>query len=336
MTATRVRIGQVGVANHGATILNAIQAAGNLSLVSLFDTDAAACSAAANATGARIATGFDDLVNDPGIDAVALVTPNHLHCDEVIAAARVGKHVFVEKPIGNTIAEGRAMIAAMHEARMTLMVGHNTRRRKVFRRAKELLDQGTLGTYVGVEANVSRPAGILPGLPTWKADPARCPLLPMMQLGIHFVDTIAYLLSPVRRVSCLASNVAMPGGVFDATAALLMLDSGIPVVLSSYYVSPDAYFLRIYGTRGLLHCGPTSLRLERVEGGVTTGTTDEDFSTEGAESYILQMREFGECVLTGRAPETGGEEGLRALAVIEAMTQSVARAAVIDVQSLLN
>jgi predicted dehydrogenase len=158
----------------------------------------------------------------------------------------------------------------------------------------------------------------------------------MMQLGIHFVDTIAYLVSPIRRVSCMASNVAMPRGVYDSIAALLMLDSGIPAVLTSSYVSPDAYFLRIYGTKGMLHCSPLSLKLETTENGVVTDSRVEEFTGEGAESFELQMQEFGECVLNNRLPETGGEEGLRALAVIEAMALSVATSAVIDVESLLH
>jgi len=335
MSGSRVRIGQVGIANHGKTIVKAILAAKNLELVAVYDTDADACRQVAERTPARVTAGFDDMVSDPSIDAVALVTPNHLHREEVLAAARSGKHVFVEKPIGNTVPESREMIDAMKRADRVLMVGHNTRRRRVFRRAKEILEANTLGRLVAVEANLSRPVGILPGLPPWKADPAKCLLLPMMQLGIHFVDTIAYLISPIRRVSCMAANVAMPGGVYDSVAALLMLESGIPVALTSSYVSPDAYFLRVYGTKGLLHCSPLSLRLEKNENGVAMEAHVEDFTGEGAESYELQMREFGDCVLNNRLPETGGEAGLRALAVIEAMAQSVERSAVIDVEYLI-
>jgi len=331
----RVRIGQVGIANHGNTIVNAIMAAHNLELVAVYDTDTEACRRVADRTGARVARGFEEMVHDSSIDAVALVTPNHLHCEEVLEAARARKHVFVEKPIGNTLPESRAMIEAMQTAGKVLMVGHNTRRRRVFRRAKGILEARSLGKLVAIEANLSRPVGILPGLPPWKADPTKCPLLPMMQLGIHFVDTIAYLVSPIRRVSCMAANVAMSGGMYDSIAALLMLESGIPAVLTSSYVSQDAYFLRIYGTKGLLHCSTLSLTLETTEDGVVTDTRVEEFKGEGAESYELQMQEFGECVLNNRLPETGGEEGLRALAVIEAMAQSVATSAVIDVEHLL-
>ncbi len=106
--------------------------------------------------------------------------------------------------------------------------------------------------------------------------------------------------------------------------------------LSSYYVTPDAYFLRLYGTQGILHCSPVSLRLDRLEGDATVPGAAEDFTaSEGARSYILQMREFGECVRTGHEPETGGREGLHAVAVVEAMARSAASGTTIDVSELL-
>lgn len=330
-----VRIAQAGIANHGRTILNAIRASGNLKLIACFDIQAAANEGVAKEFDARPTSSFEELVNNPDVDAIALVTPNHLHAAQLRTAAAAGKHVFVEKPIANTVAEARAMIKLMRSSGLVLMTGHNTRRRRVFRRAKHLLQEGVLGKIVAVEANLSRPAGLQPGLPAWKADPAKCALLPMMQLGIHFIDTISYLLQPVQRVSCFAANTLMPGPVFDATAAILQLESGIPVSLTSYYVSADAYFLRIYGTEGTLHCFPTRMKLELLRNGELAETREEDFSVEGAESYILQMREFGECVRTGKTPETGGKEGLRALAVIEAMVASVTKRSVVEIDEIL-
>lgn len=330
-----VRIAQAGIANHGRTILNAIRDSGNLRLVACFDIQAAANEEVAKEFDALPTSSFEELVHNPDVDAIALVTPNHLHAAQLRTAAAAGKHVFVEKPIANTVAEAREMIKLMRSGGLVLMTGHNTRRRRVFRRAKHLLQEGVLGKIVSVEANLSRPAGLQPGLPAWKADPTKCALLPMMQLGIHFIDTISYLLQPVQRVSCFAANTLMSGPVFDATAAILQLESGIPVSLTSYYVSADAYFLRIYGTEGTLHCFPTRMKLELLRNGELAETREEDFSAEGAESYILQMREFGECVRTGKTPETGGEEGLRALAVIEAMVASVTKRSVVEIDEIL-
>jgi len=237
----------------------------------------------------------------------------------------------VEKPMGTTVAEARAMINLTTSAGLVLMVGHNTRRRNVFRRARQILSEGAIGKIVGAEGNLSRPAGLQPGLPAWKADPKISPLLPMTQLGIHLVDVVEYLLGPIRTVCSVAENVAMPGMVFDSTAAVMQLESGIPFTLSSYYVSPDIFFLRIYGTRGAIHCGPASLELELLRDDGRFERNVEKFRDDGAQTYLEQMREFGECVLNGRVPETDGEVGLRALAVVEAMRRSVESEAMVPV-----
>jgi len=323
MSQSPVNVGLVGVANHGATILNAIRRSGTLHLASLFDTSTEAARSAAAESGASIAAGFDEMLADSNIRAVALVTPNQLHAVQIRQAMEAGKDVFVEKPLTTTVREAHEVLSVAQQTGRVLMVGHNTRRRRVFRRAKELLQAHAIGKLVAIEGNLSRPAGLQAGLPPWKADPSACPLLPMTQLGIHLVDTVAYLVSPIQRVSCFAAHIAMQGPVYDSTASILQLESGIPFALTSYYVSPDAYFLNVYGTEGILHCFPTSLRLETVENGQPKESSEEDFRNEGAESYILQMKEFGECILQGKQPETGGNEGLRALAVIEAMTRSM-------------
>jgi predicted dehydrogenase len=335
MTEKKLRIGQAGIANHGRTIINAIRDSGNLRLASCYDINTAAAEQVAKEFSASMKSSYDELVTDPGIDAVALVTPNHLHAEQVEKAVRAKKHIFVEKPIGNTVQEARKMIAQVERTGLVFMVGHNTRRRQVFRRAKELLKQERIGQIVAVEANLSRPAGLQPGLPAWKADRKTCALLPMMQLGIHFVDLVEYLIGPIARVSCFATNIAMPNQALDATAAILQLESGVPVALTSYYVSADAYFVRIYGTKGTIHCYPLKLQLDLLENGNFKESIHEDYSSEGAGSYILQMREFGECILQGKKTETGGTEGLRALAVIEAMVKSVEQHTVVELCDLL-
>jgi len=336
MTEKKVRIAQAGIANHGRTIANATRDAGNLQLVSCFDINTSANEQVAKEFGATAAAGYDRLVNDPNVDAVSLVTPNHLHLEQIRKAVEAKKHIFVDKPITNTVAEAREAINLAKRAGLILMVGHNSRRRQVFRRAKALLAEQRIGKIVAVEANLSRPAGLQAGLPAWKADRRTCALLPMMQLGIHFVDAVEYLIGPIDRVSCFAGNIAMPNQVFDSTAAILQLKSGILVSLTSYYVSADAYFVRIYGTQGTIHCFPLKLRLDLLQNGEPKETIEEDFSSEGARSYILQMREFGDCVLRGTQPETGGEQGLRALAVIEAMVKSVEDHSVVELDNILN
>lgn len=335
MATKKVRIAQIGIMNHGLTILQAIRDSETLELVSVFDINAEEARKATKGLNVRYAVSFETILKEQDVDAVALVTPNHLHAAQIAAAFQAGKHVFVEKPITRTVAEAYLSIAQARSAGKVLMVGHNTRRRPLFRRAKAILEEGRIGVVAGVDMNMSRPVGIRAGLPAWKADPNAANLIPMTQLGIHFADTIDYLLGPVARVGCVANNAAMPGGAWDSASSILQLESGVPVALSGSYVTPDEYFLRIYGTKGILHCHVSGLKLELLEGDVLRTELTEDFPDEGFASYREEMNEFGDCVLHSKQPETGGGEGLRALAVIEAMGQSIATRRIIDMKETL-
>jgi predicted dehydrogenase len=246
-----------------------------------------------------------------------------------------GKHVFVEKPISTTVKEGLEMVRIARGLNLTLQVGHNTRKKRAIRKAKSFLDEGRLGTLVAVEANVSYNAGLTTTYPKWKAERDKCPLLPMTQLGIHFIDAFHYLIGPIARVHCFARHAAMEGETLDSTAALMEFTSGVIGTMSSHYVTPAVFEIRISGTEGVVTMFDQSLRLEIDKGG-KQARERFDYSDEGLESFILELEEFGDCVLKGTRAEADGVVGLQALAVVEAMTVSVESGRVVEVSDILN
>src|SRR5437870_3298360 len=72
----------------------------------------------------RATTSWQELAQDPGIDAVVIGTPNALHAPQAVSCLRAGKHVLVEKPMARTVAEADEMIRAAREAGRSLMVAH--------------------------------------------------------------------------------------------------------------------------------------------------------------------------------------------------------------------
>ena len=210
------------------------------------------------------------------------------------------------------------------------MVGHNTRRRAAFRDGKRILDEGRLGRIVSVDANLSRHAGLEPGAPRWKMDPRMCTLLPMTQLGIHFVDVTEYFFGEIEEVVCHGWNAAVPAGVIDSTIAVMRGTSVPPTIISSFYTAQDTFFYRVFGTDGTMSIRAESLAIS--SGGVETVV---DFSNEGYGSFIAQMEEFGDCIRHGKEPETSGTVGLRSLRVIEAMRASIEQGYSVSVGGLL-
>ena len=108
--------------------------------------DRAAEAAHACSGAGRSYTELDDLLADPGVDAVEILTPTFLHHDHVLAAIAAGKHVSCQKPLANTIAEARAMAAAADEAGVVLRVSECFRHYPPLELAKQLVADGAVGT----------------------------------------------------------------------------------------------------------------------------------------------------------------------------------------------
>src|SRR5215207_1175530 len=102
----QVRWGVLGAARINERMLPAMARAGNARLAAVASRrPEAAAALAARHPGARACAGYEELLADPGIDAVYLPLPNHLHAEWAVRAAESGKHVLCEKPLALTVAE---------------------------------------------------------------------------------------------------------------------------------------------------------------------------------------------------------------------------------------
>jgi predicted dehydrogenase len=179
------------------------------------------------------------------------------------------------------------------------------------------------------EADMSLPGSFRPG--AWRADRERNPGGPIMQLGIHHVDTLAYWLGPIRRASGRFAHLHSPGDIDDVGVVTLEFESGALGTLTGSYVSPKTLSLRLLGTEAVLDyrtdfsVWPDARALD----GVTTLTVGgERVSFEGRDMLADELAEFGRCIRGEAQPETGPDEGIAALAAVlqalGAQTEAVA------------
>jgi predicted dehydrogenase len=249
-------------------------------------------------------------------DGVLIATPNHVHAENAIASAAAGRHVFVEKPIADTIEAAERIRDACVEAGVVLMVGHAFRRLGAARRAKGLV--GELGTVVLAEANFSLPGKLPPH--AWRAQRARNPGGPIMQLGIHHVDTLAYLLGPVTRTSGRFARVHTPAEIDDVGVATLEFASGALGIVTGSYVSPHVFSLRLLGSAGVLDyradLGAVWPAAERVDDVSTLTLNGEPVEFEPRDMLAEELAEFGAAMRGDAVVETGADEGIAALRVV--------------------
>ncbi|MBR2570865.1 MAG: Gfo/Idh/MocA family oxidoreductase [Clostridia bacterium] len=223
-----------------------------------------------NAEIARRDAGFEtackdwqELLRVPGIDVVSVCTPNSLHEEIVVAALKAGKHVYVDKPIATDSEAASRIRDAVKESGRLLMVANNNRFLPATMRARELIDEGRLGTILSFRCDYLHSGSIDPNRPAgWKQLAEGGVLL---DLGAHALDLINWLAGKPQRVLC-AGRVLYPvrpargGAQVEITAedqalCLLQLKNG---ALGSCEVSKiatgteDELRFEICGDRGAL------------------------------------------------------------------------------------
>ena len=123
-----VRVACVGLGWWSDVLAAAIVRSGRLRVVACHSRSAAKRDAFAARYHCRAAARYDDVLRDPEVEAIINTTPNAAHLATTAAAAAAGKHVFLDKPIANTVADARALTKACRDAKVILALGYQRRR----------------------------------------------------------------------------------------------------------------------------------------------------------------------------------------------------------------
>ena len=334
-----VRVALIGAGAWSGAVCNAMMKSKKVELVTCFDVIPEKHQALSGKFGCSYEASYEDVLKRNDIDAVHLISPNAVHAEQAILAARHGKHVFVEKPLANRISDAKNTIAACQKANVVLMVGQHLRRLAGFRTLKALIDDGAIGEPIQVEANFSQNLGfaLTPESFRWRGDDTGCPAGALMTLGIHHADLLNYLLGPIDTVFAYFNKLYIEAPVEDVNSAICQFKSGVLGYLGTNYASPKSCWVYVYGTEANLRCTVTLQELPFEEYLLRWQMIDEDTRLQifkkgkaGGEDITLnvgnpileEIDEFADCIQNGKKPETDGEGGLQALAFIRAAIES--------------
>ncbi len=144
---------------------------------------------------------FQEILDDPDVDVIDLVTPNALHKEQILSALKAGKHVLCEKPLALNGAEADEILAASRDSRGLTGMVFNYRFIPAILKARKLIDQGRLGEVYSFRGEYFHTGYQNPERPfSWRMDFARSGGGALMDLGVHVLDLIAYLLGDVTTV----------------------------------------------------------------------------------------------------------------------------------------
>ena len=269
--------------------------------------------------GCAEAASLEALLARQDVSAVLVASPNDLHCEQTLAAAAAGKHVFCEKPMALSVADCDRMIEACRTAGVKLMVGQVMRLYPLVRRLREVVAAGTLGDPVHGLAtyffNGFRPreSGV------WHVERARSGGL-FFQMAIHQIDLMLALLGPARRVHYAGARRGSQVRDFDDVAsALIEFRSGDTATISVSSIAPVEHSeLIVICTRGVaratspwasLEYGPDEDHLTRVQAS----------DLPGPSGFELELSSFARWVAHDEPPVLTAAEGRAAVAVAEAL-----------------
>jgi len=249
MEDTRVRLGIVGLGNWSKQIFQAVDQLPEVKITRCYSRYPDTRKTFASEFDCVACERYEEMLEDPGIDGVVVMSSNAAHEKDVTLAASRGKHIFVTKPIATTIAAGKRMIDVCSQNEVVLAVEHQTRREPALRKLKEVLDSGEMGTVRLVEANYSTPNGLKIKEGDWRWAEDECPGGVLIQVGIHVIDTLQYLLGPISRVFSWQVSGGLEAEMPGVTATLLDFESGLRGYLGSSYVSSFSHWIKVYGTQ---------------------------------------------------------------------------------------
>jgi len=300
-------------------LADAMKRSGRLKIVACYSRSGEKRQAFAAKYGCRAAPGYQALLDDRDVEAIVNTTPNDSHLGTTRAAAAAGKHVFLDKPIANTIADARALTEACRRARVVLALGYQRRREAPFRWIRKQIDDGVFGKLVNAECNISRDRLGKIDPSSWRYTAKGMPGGVMLQIGIHYTDVLEYLLGPVKTVSAQLAQLVLPGDNPDVASMVLEHENGALSTLNASYASASEYYLmNVYGKEASayydLHQG-----LRFMKRG---GERSDPVECGKIDAIVDELDEFAAAVRGQAKPEMDGERATTSLAVIRAGVES--------------
>jgi predicted dehydrogenase len=269
----------------------------------------------------RVYSDLAQVLDDPAVDALELLTPTWMHADQIVAALGAGKHVSAQKPLATSMAEADRIVAAVARAGTTFRVTENFLYYPPIVKAKELLDAGVVGEPSLVRIHTTRAQRITgqaidldPEALVWRRDPGRNPGGALYDDGVHKYATAAYWIGEIGDVSAIVTRredflQETPSAAiwrFKGRDCLGIVDYTYApdMVLRSRYYRADEFF-EIHGSRGIIwvtRCTGELLDMPAVMVIRGTETISHQVPTDWRLGFDGAAADFVDGLLAGRRP----------------------------------
>ena len=280
--------------------------------------------------GIKLASEFEDTLKDESIQAVVLATPHTLHAEQIIAAAKAGKHVFCEKPLSLTHEDAQQAIAACQKYGVTLAVGQNKRFWPSMVKLREVVQSKALGELLHLEGHYSNEHSTK-FFSQWRDLPDESPAGGLTGTGIHIIDAFVNIAGPALEVSAMVSSMRTGKDPRDATSVSVRFKNGISGYFAMIRATPIFWRVHVFGDEASVEALGENEVVVRYRGGRV-----ERFINPAVDSVCAELEAFAKAIPTAQRPGVPypiniSEMG-NAISLFEAIVSSVNSQKMVEVK----
>ena len=325
-----VKIGVVGLGRLGYThAQNIAFRVRNVELTALCDVDPDHLKKALQNLGAKHSyTSFPEMLENKELDAIAIISPTSLHCEQIQQSLDAGFHVFTEKPLGVGVDDSiRAKEAVDKHPDKVFMLGFNRRYDPSYQYAKKKIDEGEIGRPILFRSYTVDPESsidsVIPYIPHSSGQ--------FVDMTVHDLDLARWMLkSEPKSVFAIGGCYAHPEfGEYndgDNVSALMQFENDAMAFFYAGRTAPHGYNVEteIIGTKSTLRIAsiPQKNLVEIIDNSGIRRECSQSFHERFEESYFNEMQEFVDCILEGRKPEVVVDDGVATSKIAELATES--------------
>ncbi len=272
--------------------------------------------------GFCVTADYAAILADSAIDAVVLATPHSMHAEQVIQAARAGKHVYCEKPFTLSRASAEAALKACADANVTLMVGYNWRFQPALQEVKRMIEDGRLGQVLHMEGNFNGPSVYRYAKEHWRPVRDEGPAGGMTGRGCHLVDAMIYLGGHIDSVYAMSKRMVLDYGLDDTTSMLFTFDRGASGYLATIIATAESWRLQVFGSKGWAEMGSIPHLITWTLRRSFVGQPLETVEFRGLSTERAELEAFADAIVAGRQLVNEAGDVINNAAVLDAVLRS--------------
>lgn len=279
--------------------------------------------------GVEVTARFQEVMEDEGIDAVAVATPVRFHYTMAKQCLEAGKHVFIEKPMASSVAECVELDRLARDKQLTLMVGHTFIYSPPVRRIREIIASGDLGELLYISS--------------WRLNLGlfQRDINVAWDLAPHDISIILFITkaNPVS-VNCQGKAHVTPG-VEDVTNMSIHFDNGVFATIQNSWLNPNKIRKTMFVGKNRMLVYDDLEPLEKIKIYDQRVSTPPHYDTFAEFQYSyhygdvyspyikqdeplkIECQHFLDCIQSGQEPDSGGREGIQVVRIVEAACQSL-------------